>query len=105
MGEINGEDEVLEGKGRKGTDRLVGLLRLSTLYAWFSLMLTPLLLFESSSIYFLKFWYLFSPRKLVIFRFQKTFVLINFIKRNLIYKYKNIFAKSQTFSYNVYYNL
>lgn len=25
MGEINGEDEVLEGKGRKGTDRLVGL--------------------------------------------------------------------------------
>lgn len=33
MGEINGEDEVLEGKGRKGTDRLVGLLRLSTLHA------------------------------------------------------------------------
>lgn len=35
MGEINGEDEVLEGKEPKGTqtDRVVGLLNLSTLYA------------------------------------------------------------------------
>jgi|APAra0007618257_1042622.scaffolds.fasta_scaffold10396_3 hypothetical protein len=33
MGEINGEDEVLEGRGTKGYKDLWVFLKLSTLYA------------------------------------------------------------------------